>query len=148
MITSLMPAIDARLVGLILLVSAAAAWDITARRIPNLLLLAGALTSLVLLIQSRGWFGLTDWIAGGGLMLALFLIPYVLGILGAGDVKLMATIGCFLGPIAAFWNGVMCAFSGGVLSLMVLVLLPWDRPISRIPYGVSIALGTLTFIAL
>jgi prepilin peptidase CpaA len=148
MTSSLIPSLDPRLIALVILVSVAAVWDIYARRIPNSLITAGAATSFFLLVQSQGWMGIADWISGGALLLALFLIPYAMGILGGGDVKLMATIGCFLGPTAALWNGLLCAISGGVLSIMILFFLPWGRTVSRIPYGVSIALGTLTFIAL
>jgi len=148
MTSSLIPSLDPRLIALIILVTAAAIWDIYSRKIPNTLMAAGAATSFFLLLQSQGWMGIAHWISGGALLLVLFMIPYALGILGGGDVKLMATIGCFLGPTAALWNGVLCAISGGILSILVLVFLPWGRTMSRIPYGVSIALGTLTFIAL
>jgi len=143
-----LPHLDARLIALAVLVSAAAAFDLYTRRIPNILLSMGCAISFFLLAQSHGWMGITDWISGGALLLAIFVIPYAFGILGAGDVKLMATIGSFLGPSAALGNALLCMVGGGVLSLVVFFTLPLSRTLSRIPYAVSIALSTLTFIAL
>lgn len=139
---------DLRILTLIVLVTTAAIWDVYARRIPNVLLVLGALASCCLLAQSHGWRGMTDWFAAAALMLALYLIPYAFGILGAGDVKLMAIVGSFLGPQGALINGLVCAVSGGFLCLIVMACLPWMSKFSRIPYGVSIALGTLSYLAL
>lgn len=145
---SWIPSFEPRMVALVALVVSAAVWDVYARRIPNSLILLGGVSSLVLLAATHGWIGITEWLSGGALLLALFLVPYAYGILGAGDVKLMATIGSFLGPSLALWNGLICMLGGGLLCLLLMCFFPWGRAIQRIPYGLSIALSTLTFIAL
>jgi prepilin peptidase CpaA len=147
MALTLAPAVEPTTVGLLALVISAAVWDIYTRRIPNSLITFGVITSFVLLSQAHGLLGISEWISGGALLLALFVIPYAYGILGAGDVKLMGAIGSFLGPSAALWNGLMCMLGGGLLCLMVMFFLPWGRTLQRIPYGLSIALSTLIFMS-
>eukprot|EP01032_Pedospumella_encystans_P026765 gene26765-30247_t len=84
-----------------------AVWhDIKARRIPNALVLPGALAGLALqgLLPAGGGFyttpfgalGLLLGLAGMALGLALLLPMYMLGTMGAGDVKLLAMAGAFM----------------------------------------------------
>jgi prepilin peptidase CpaA len=55
------------------------------------------------------------WLVGA----AVFFIPFALGGLGAGDVKLMAALGAWLGPADALWLGVYTAIAGGAAALIV-----------------------------
>jgi prepilin peptidase CpaA len=48
----------------------------------------------------------------------LFLVPYVLGGMGPGDVKLMGVVGAFLGPAGALWAALFAGVAGGVLALI------------------------------
>jgi prepilin peptidase CpaA len=51
-----------------------------------------------------------------------FLFPlFVLGGMGAADVKLLAAVGAWLGPAGALWTGLYGAVAGGVLALIVSV---------------------------
>lgn len=88
-----------RIVPLLVLLVAAAATDVRSRKIPNwltLLLILGGL--------ARGAFaargpGLAMSVAG---LFAAALLPfllYAIGAMGAGDVKLMAGVGAWMGPI-------------------------------------------------
>jgi prepilin peptidase CpaA len=77
-----------------------ATWiDIRQQRIPNLTSIGGALLGLVLNAVVLGWGGVLSGLYGVGLGLLVFLPLYALGGMGAGDVKLLAMIGAFLGPI-------------------------------------------------
>ncbi|MBA5606950.1 prepilin peptidase [Duganella sp. FT3S] len=109
---------------------AAAVWhDVRTRRIPNRLVLGGALAGLAfqaLLAPGAGLFatpfgalGLLDGLAGLGLGLALLLPMYLLGAMGAGDVKLMAMCGAFLGPRDVLGAALLTMLAGGVLALLV-----------------------------
>jgi prepilin peptidase CpaA len=87
---------------LVLLVIAAVI-DWRQRRIPNWLNAVLILSGLIQSILSGGLTGLGWSLAG---LFAAAAIPFVLfaiGALGAGDVKLMAGIGAWMGPLPALW---------------------------------------------
>ena len=104
-------------------------YDVRSRRIPNRLVLAGALAGLLLntllppgtglLTAAPGALGF--WPALGGLVLGLALLMpmYALKALGAGDVKLMAMVGAFVGPQTVFFCLLASLLAGGVLALAV-----------------------------
>jgi len=109
---------------------AAAVWhDVKARRIPNTLVLPGALAGLALqgllpagaglYSQPFGALGLLLGLAGMALGLAMLLPMYMLGTMGAGDVKLLAMAGAFLGPQQVLGAGLLSLLAGGVLGLAV-----------------------------
>lgn len=126
-------AADPRLaVPLLLLLGllAAAVWhDVRARRIPNALVLPGALAGLALqgmlpagaglYTQPFGALGVLLGLAGMAVGLAMLLPMYMLGTLGAGDVKLLAMTGAFLGPQQVLGAGLLSLLAGGVLGLVV-----------------------------
>ena len=93
--------------------------DLRSRRIPNVLTLGGALAALVYHATSGGVVGLliasSGWIVG----LALFFLPYALGGMGGGDVKLLAALGAWLGPLGAVWLALYTGLAGGVLAIGV-----------------------------
>ncbi|MBA5686214.1 A24 family peptidase [Rugamonas apoptosis] len=108
----------------------AAVWhDVRTRRIPNRLVLGGAVAGLAfqaLLAPGAGLFtnpfgalGLLNGLAGLGLGLGLLLPMYMLGAMGAGDVKLMAMSGAFLGPHDILGAALLTMIAGGVLALLV-----------------------------
>ncbi len=75
----------------------AAVHDIRDRRIPNLLTGPAIIIALLIHLSLGGWAAVgSSAIAGliGGSIFALF---FVAGGLGAGDVKLMTAVGCFVG---------------------------------------------------
>jgi prepilin peptidase CpaA len=104
---------------LVLFIGLAAAFDLKERRIPNWLVLAAMLGGLLLHIVN-GAPGLLDSLSGIGLGVALLFIPFALGWLGAGDVKLVGAIGAVLGvawvPRVLFYS----ALAGGLLALLSL----------------------------
>jgi prepilin peptidase CpaA len=108
---------------LLMLVLVAAANDLATRRIPNRLLLSGAVGALMLHLFGAApaahlWSGLGGMVTG----LLLFLPLYCLRGMAAGDVKLLATVGFFRSPqeIAhiALWS--VCA--GGAMALLVVIV--------------------------
>ncbi|CAM3152726.1 prepilin peptidase [Janthinobacterium lividum] len=107
---------------------AAALWhDLRSRRIPNRLVLCGTLAGLLLntavpagsglFDPAFGGLGLLQALAGAGAGLALLLPMYLLRALGAGDVKLMAMCGAFLGPLGILEAVLLTCLAGGVLAL-------------------------------
>ncbi len=137
------------LLGLLLL--AASAWDITARRIPNALAAAGVLAGLVW----HGWHGsvsgLLEPLAGIAVAL-LGLALYAARVLGAGDVKLFMAVGALMGPAFLLWTLLGSLGAGGLFALAWTLrrgtLLPAGGlrlvPVSktaRMPFAPAIALG-------
>jgi prepilin peptidase CpaA len=95
----------------------ACATDLRARRIPNVLTLGAALAALVWHTAVHGSAGTLAAAGGWALGLALFLPFFALRGLGAGDVKLLAAVGAWLGPAHVFWVAVYAAVAGGVLAV-------------------------------
>ena len=107
----------------ILLLILAAVFDVRTRRIPNWLVASGALYGL---IYNTAWpptphdnilFPLT----GLALGLLLFLPLYFLRAMGAGDVKLLAMVGAFLGPENTFYAALSTMIAGGVLAILFVL---------------------------
>lgn len=101
--------------------------DVRRRRIPNALVLYGMALGLcfqVLAPAGTGLFpgseaGLKAGLLGGLTGLALFLPLYVLRIMGAGDVKLLAMTGVWLGASGIVYATLWTLLAGGVLGLTV-----------------------------
>ena len=104
------------LVGvLIVIVVAAAVIDFRTRRIPNWLTFPSLALALVLQFALHGGAGLVQGLLGVLVGAGLFLVPFALGGMGAGDVKLMGVAGAFLGPAGALWAVLFTGVAGGVL---------------------------------
>ena len=153
----------------------ACGFDVRTRHIPNLLTLGGALLALAYGISTNGTAGLLSSALGWGTGFALFLPFFLLGGMGAGDVKLIACLGAWLGPTSAMWLALYAAMAGGVMGVMValatgylrqavanvsLLLLFWQtsgmKPLPaltlaegrgpRLPYAVPIAVGAVALL--
>ena len=109
-------------IGFLLLLLLAAAWsDIRSRRIPNILVFPGAMIGVLLhalLLQEMGGLGVVGSLAGLGTGLALLLPLYLLRVMGAGDVKLMAMVGAFLGARETVGALLCVLLVGGVMALI------------------------------
>ncbi len=103
----------------------AAAVDARLRRIPNLLTVPTAIGGLLYhTLAPEGW-GLAASAAGLGVGFLLLLLPFLLGGGGAGDVKLLAALGAWLGPqqiLVAFVLAIATAafLAAGVLAATAL----------------------------
>ena len=104
-------------VAVVLLGALGSGWDIRTRRIPNALTLGFALAALVVHVTLEGAPGAINTVAGWAAGLALFLPLFILGGMGAGDVKLLAAIGAWLGPVNAVETALAAGVIGGVLAL-------------------------------
>ena len=89
-------------------------------KVPNWLtfhLLAGGLAYSA---WQGGWAGLSVSLQGAVLGLVLMLPLYMIGGMGAGDVKLFAGVGAWVGPLATFWAFVTAVEVGGVMALAMI----------------------------
>lgn len=137
---------------LVLLVLTALVIDLRQRRIPNTLVLlalgAGLVINLIgpqiwlhgsgLLSTYPGAIGIKGSLLGALTGLAVFLPFYLLRAMGAGDVKLMAGIGSFVGPATAINVALFILVTGGVLAVVRMV---WVRKTQLVLFNVATALG-------
>lgn len=102
-----------------------ASWiDYAQRRVPNWLNAAIAATGLVLQGLCFGWYGPQGGVGWGllGLLVGfgVLILPWLMHGMGAGDVKLMAAIGCWLGPWLTLVSFAVGALVGGVVAVVMI----------------------------
>lgn len=165
----------------------AAGWcDMRRQRIPNTLVFSGAFVAVLLhtalpagegfLAALPGGLGFLGALAGLACGLLALLPLYLLRTMGAGDVKLLAMIGAFLGPVQIWGAMLATVLAGGVLALFVALrhgvlrrvlenlrlmlwvlmlrvggmgaVLPEMSPdtAAKLPYGVAIACGGIAYL--
>ncbi len=113
---------------LALLLSIAVATDVRSRRIPNGLVLVGTAAALTMhatwLASGQDALAGAFWwspLAGLAVGFALLLPIHLLRAMGAGDVKLMAMVGAFVGPYTVLAVTLYTFLAGGVLALAFMV---------------------------
>lgn len=95
--------------------------DLKFRKIYNAVLLPALIIGIVLNIYGSGINGLYFAMKGFALGLAILLIPFIMGGIGAGDVKLLAVIGAIKGPEFVFYAALYMAVAGGLLAAIHLI---------------------------
>ncbi len=119
----------------LLLVWSAAVCDLRARRIPNVLVMAGVVTGFLLHVLVSGVEGVLVTFYGLIVGLLVLLPGYIMGFTGAGDVKLMAAIGAVIGVNSVIFSALASALFGGVVALVYVAIFtifhdnvsPWSR---------------------
>ncbi len=96
----------------------AACFDYKQRRVPNLLNLFIALAGFTAQGIYNGWSGVGCGALGLVLGLVLLIVPWLLLLFGAGDVKLLAALGVWLGPLL-----IVLSFAAGAIICGVLVII-------------------------
>jgi prepilin peptidase CpaA len=91
--------------------------DLRSRRIPNWLVLPFLVLGISVSAWLHGWHGLGQSFEGLGLGLLLYGFLFWMGGMGAGDVKLCAAIGAWIGPGQLFIALVITGLVGGVMVL-------------------------------
>jgi prepilin peptidase CpaA len=147
--------------------------DIKTRKILNIVTMPTVVFGVGYNVITKGIEGVL--FSGTGFLfgLGLLIIPYLLGGMGAGDVKLMGAIGALMGASFVFHSFIYTALIGGLIALLLIfrargfmfsikyllsnvsnvvffrnslgsIIIPKDRTSSiSFPYGVAIVLGTL-----
>jgi len=98
---------------------AACVTDVRSRRVPNALTLPALAAGVLAHALLPGGLGPLGALGGAAVGLAVFFPFFALGGMGAGDVKLMAALGAWIGAPAIVWTALYCAIAGGVLGLVV-----------------------------
>lgn len=99
----------------------AAFTDVRSGRIPNRLTYGALLAGLVVRTILGGWGGLIEGVLGALICGGIFLVFFVMGGMGAGDVKLMAAIGCWAGIHEGLITVLATAIAGGILAVGYMV---------------------------
>ena len=86
-------------------------------RVPNWLTFHLVIAGLAFAAWKSGGPGLVWALEGAALGLALLLPLYSIGGMGAGDVKLLAGVGAWVGPAVVFWAFTTSAVAGAVMAL-------------------------------
>ncbi len=100
--------------------------DIKIQKIPNWITFSSMIAGLVLNSFLNGVDGLTGSAAGILIGTGIFLIPYALGGMGAGDAKLMGAVGAFLGPKGVIIAALLTMAVGGFYAIL-LMLWHWQH---------------------
>lgn len=150
------------------------ATDTLYSRIPNVITLALVIIGVIINMANSGLSGLMISTAGFFVGLGLLLIPFLLGGMGAGDVKGLAALGALLGPGKTFQIFIYMGLIGGLLGVVFHLfsadarqqlrhyfatlknvyltrefkaLKPSEKRLSyRFPYATAIAFGFYAFI--
>ena len=100
----------------------AATTDCRTRRIPNLLTGPAILVGLVWSATIGGYAGLADSLTGAAVAMLPFVLLFVFAGGGAGDAKLMAAIGAWVGVIGGLITVVAVMIAGGLLAVVFMIL--------------------------
>lgn len=150
------------------ILSVAVLTDLRRHRIPNQLVVIGLLLGLITQLVVNGPRELGLGILGALLGLACFMPFYALRAMGAGDVKLMAVVGLFMGPRGLLYAVALSLIAGGVCAIGYLawrmvrasVKSFWEDGVNagavtaviagriarrdRLPFALPIAVGSLS----
>lgn len=115
-------------------------------KIPNIATLFLLIAGLSLHGYSAGASGLLFSVLGLLTGLSLLLLPYLMGGMGAGDVKALAALGALLGPGAVFQVFLYTGLIGGLLAVFHYALshnlkekcLEWAQAIKAFAYTKSL----------
>ena len=95
--------------------------DLKERKIYNIVLLPALLFGLINNLATAGWPGLLQSLLGFALGLSILIIPFAMGGMGAGDVKLLAVIGAMKGPLFVFYSALGMGLAGGIIAFAILI---------------------------
>jgi prepilin peptidase CpaA len=170
---------DVFLIGvLIFVLILSAVIDYRLKKIPNLITYPTMALAVSYHTLTNGVSGLYFSLTGLATGVALLIIPYILGGMGAGDAKLLGAIGAGIGPSQVFVAFLYSATVGGIYALLLIILMhhrfrevarrrwtqlkifmvthrfepipahPDEKAAPKLCYGIAISIGTIVHIFL
>lgn len=94
-------------------------YDVSTSRIPNKLTFTTAALAILFHVVAPSGAGWSHAVLGLSFGLLVFFPLFALGAMGAGDVKLMAAVGAWIGATSILYVALYGAVAGGVLALIV-----------------------------
>jgi len=116
--------------------------DIKTFKISNRCVIAGLVAGCLLLLKGE----LKEYLLGFIVGFSVMFLLYVVGAIGAGDVKLMAVLGLLLGKTLIMDMIPICLVTGlfiGIIEIVVKTGKKDSRGFHRFHFSISIALGFL-----
>ena len=95
--------------------------DITRQKIYNKVIFPSFIAAVLLNTWFSGFAGFKLSLLGFATGLCILLIPYFLGGMGAGDVKLLSLIGAVKGSIFVLNTAIYMALIGGAIAILVII---------------------------
>jgi len=95
--------------------------DLRSRKIYNLVIFPVLIFGIGFNFVTGGGAGLLQSLWGTLAGLGILIIPFVLGGMGAGDVKLLAVIGAVKGPMFIVYTAIGMGLAGGVIALAIIL---------------------------
>lgn len=109
------------LVAIAIVGMAACVWDVRTHRIPNVLTLSAAVAAILFHAATAGWsgvgFSVSGWLVGTLVFFPFFAVRGM----GAGDVKLLAAFGAWLGPRDVLYVAAAAAILGAIVAVAMIV---------------------------
>lgn len=170
---------DVFLIGvLISVLVVSAVIDYRLQKIPNLITYPTMAFAIGYHSVTNGFNGFYFSLTGLMTGIALLILPYLLGGMGAGDAKLMGAIGAGIGPSQVIIAFLYTAIVGGVYALLLILLMhqrfremikrrwtqlrifvlthrfepipahPDEKSAPKLCYGIAISIGTIIYIVL
>jgi prepilin peptidase CpaA len=102
----------------VIVLSVATFTDVRSRRIPNWLVLPFLACGILVSSWLHGWRGAAQSLEGAGLGILVFGLFFWMGGMGAGDVKLCAAIGAWIGPGQLLIALLLTGLVGGAMALI------------------------------
>lgn len=96
--------------------------DIRTFRVANAWTLPLLATGLLFHLAVGGWSGLGRSAAGAGFGFLVLIVPYALGGMGAGDVKLLAGVGAWLGMPVTYHVLIAAALFCGAYAVILTIM--------------------------
>lgn len=125
--------------------------DLRSRQIPNWIPVSALVGGLAWHLAVYGWRGVGASLLGAVVGFAVFLVFYLLGGMGGGDIKLMSGFGAVIGIAHVLAAAFAAAVCGAVIAVAVLCRRSWRRrrgdaqdaggESAFIPYAPAIAAG-------
>lgn len=108
---------------MIVVLLVAAIFDYRFRRVPNIVTFPAIVGGMSIAFLQGGFASLSFSTLGLFLGIALLSLPYAMGGIGAGDVKLMGTIGAIKGPWFMFDTFLVSSIIGGIMAVFRVAFL-------------------------
>jgi prepilin peptidase CpaA len=96
--------------------------DFRRQKIPNLITLPSMVIAISYHVAIGGIDGLLFSLAGLAVGIFVFLVPYLMGGMGAGDAKLMGVVGALIGAKGVIFAFLCTAIIGGIYALVLILV--------------------------